>query len=233
MRRAIAILLVSFTFAGCAQSGEESSNTAEAVRTTIPAFFQDGTGGATAVGGKAGDKLQVATAVQDVATRMSTIAGNVPGYFAAAGVRLAPADVAPLTTGATLPKAFGYDLMSLAGSGYVPANRATDGRSFEDNVRCVKADPAQFQRIAKQWGAYTAARSDESLAAADREELKAKMTVLVSALLGAGEPRTLRATMPAFFKCSWGNDDDTTAKALVTMDGITGEVRAVAGVNGP
>jgi hypothetical protein len=226
-------LAVSVTFVGCANATDDSPTTGgEAVTAAAarpPAFLQAGSDGSATIDGKTGDKLKVSNEVDALAKRMSDIAGNVPGYFAGAAIKLAPADVSALTRETKLPKAFGYDLMSLAG-GYVPAGPE---RIMEELVNCSRADASKFQLIASKWDAYTNARSDDQVSQADRDELKAKLATFVGSFRGDGEPITMQPTQSAYFKCTWSNDDDTQANALVAMEGLTGVVRVIVGVDGP
>jgi hypothetical protein len=221
----IGLLFVAGCAASPAAAGDgEGEPSAEALSSSASPDF-DGAAPAKAVtlGGHA-EKLGTASkGIDDAVDAMTKLGSNQNVVFLAGVYSLDAAALAAFDGTAATQQELAYDLMfrvdgSTAGgkSGFGYQEKLQETETLECGVIQANHALATF----KSARAFDAVHGDDSLDAEAKRALDEDAALVVGSLLATASPSKL-------VQCTWSNNDDTDATALITVNEGTGMVRVL------
>jgi hypothetical protein len=220
-------ILSLLSAAGCAVSPAESaaSDGAEASLTSSGSLGFDGASPSANVtlGGHVEKQGPASAGINAALEAMTKLGANQNVLFQAGVYALDGAALTALAGATAGPREIAYDVMFRV-DGSRPGSK--QGLGFQEKLEstetlaCAVVNANKALSIYKETQAFEAVRGDQSLDAAERQTLDKDAALVVGSLLASASPSKL-------VTCTWSNNDDTDATALVSVDEGTGIVRVL------
>jgi hypothetical protein len=224
----VGLVALSTSVAACAAS-EPAGNTTgeEQALTALPSgsipFDGPTPSSEVRLGGHAERQGPASVRIDGVLDAMTKLSANQNVLFLAGMYRVDAEVLATFARTGAAQQAIAYDVMFRVDGSKAGTKTGLGFQSKlepSETLGCESIDTRSALAVYTQTRAFDAVHGDDSLTAAQKRTLDADAAVVVDSLLAASRPSKL-------VQCTWSNNDDTDATALVTVDEGSGVVRVL------